>query len=310
MAGRIVLGIFVSLCVLGYLAYRGTLLPGLFKHAASPPEVAVAPDSAPAAIPAPAATPAPSATPAPAAIPAPQPGCRLGTGACDWAGRQSPHPSCYHGVGSCDWGGLQSPPPPADDGVAGRDSAALQPPAQQPGCHHGAGSCDWSGLSSPTPRGSESGGARKSAALQSPQPQPRCRYGIGSCDWTRTPAVPAAGDCEDCGGPDPASESWNIARATRPTFRGPRDIGGHAFARTSGDHGSSRIFEGRLLSVSLDPERSATNRASPAADPARPRWSSVAAFAAAFAAPLRLEISTALRPEISWPASSGICQKK
>ena len=27
-------------------------------------------------------------------------------------------------------------------------------------------------------------------------------------------------------------------------------------------------------------------------------------------APLRLEISTALRPEISWPASSGICQKK
>jgi len=27
-------------------------------------------------------------------------------------------------------------------------------------------------------------------------------------------------------------------------------------------------------------------------------------------APLRLEISTTLRPEISWPASSGICQKK
>jgi len=31
---------------------------------------------------------------------------------------------------------------------------------------------------------------------------------------------------------------------------------------------------------------------------------------AALAAPLRLEISTAWRPEISWPASSGICQKK
>jgi hypothetical protein len=45
----------------------------------------------------------------------------------------------------------------------------------------------------------------------------------------------------------------NTARATRPTFRGPRDIGGHASARTSGDHGSSRISRGRLLSVSLDP---------------------------------------------------------
>src|SRR4051812_33036047 len=45
------------------------------------------------------------------------------------------------------------------------------------------------------------------------------------------------------------------------------------------------------------------------------RWSrassvsSVAVLVAAAAAPLRLEISTALRPEISWPASSGICQK-
>src|SRR5215475_14336618 len=42
----------------------------------------------------------------------------------------------------------------------------------------------------------------------------------------------------------------------------------------------------------------------------RASWVSwTAALVAAFAAPLRLEISTALRPEISWPASSGICQK-
>src|SRR6478609_3873317 len=34
-----------------------------------------------------------------------------------------------------------------------------------------------------------------------------------------------------------------------------------------------------------------------------------AAVAAPLPAPLRLAISTALRPEISWPASVGICQK-
>src|SRR2546423_681736 len=36
----------------------------------------------------------------------------------------------------------------------------------------------------------------------------------------------------------------------------------------------------------------------------------LAASARPLAAPLRLEISTAWRPEISWRASSGICQKK
>src|SRR5689334_20280522 len=34
-----------------------------------------------------------------------------------------------------------------------------------------------------------------------------------------------------------------------------------------------------------------------------------ASCAAPLAAPLRLDIASALRPEISWPASLGICQK-
>jgi hypothetical protein len=36
----------------------------------------------------------------------------------------------------------------------------------------------------------------------------------------------------------------------------------------------------------------------------------LAALVASLSAPLRLEISTALGPEISWPVSSGIRQKK
>jgi hypothetical protein len=232
MAGRIVLGIFVSLCVFGYLAYRGTLLPGLFKHAASPSEVAVAPD------PTPAATPAPSATAAPAAIPAPQPGCRLGTGACDWAGLQSSHPSCYHGVGSCDWGGLRSQPLPADVETVAHDSAALPSPKPQPSCHYGAESCDGSGLLSAQPRGGGDS-ARESAALQSPAPQPRCRYGIG-CDWTRRPAVPTAGDCEDCGGADPAWESWEYCPRYAPHI--PRSAR-HRGPRLRADFRRSRPFE-------------------------------------------------------------------
>jgi hypothetical protein len=184
-AARVMLGIILALGVLGYLAYRGTLLPWLFKGGSPAPEVSMTPDPPPAAVPPPSA----------AVVPPPR-GCRLGVGSCDWAGLHSPHPPCSRGVGACDWGGHQSASasasPRSTGGVGTRDAAAALP-SPQPGCHHGAGNCDWGGRQAApaSPRGTGAVGPRIAAGPPSPQRR----------DWARKPA---GRYCENCGEAGPS----------------------------------------------------------------------------------------------------------
>jgi hypothetical protein len=114
-------GIFALLVTLCVLVYGAARLPGLFESAA------------------PIADATPRSSSAPAVTP-PQPGCRHGTGTCDWAGLHSPRLPCQFGAGACDWAGLRAPP--STCGETGTCDTAAPPPH---GCHYGTGRCDWAG---------------------------------------------------------------------------------------------------------------------------------------------------------------------
>jgi hypothetical protein len=123
-------GIATLVVVLCVLVYGGTSLSRLFAGTAPITDATPRPDPSSAVTP-------------------PQPGCRHGTGACDWARLRLPRPPCQYGAGACDWSGQRSPRSTCREGGT-CDTAATPPP--QPGCHYGTGRCDWAGTSSEASR--------------------------------------------------------------------------------------------------------------------------------------------------------------